>query len=60
MVGVVYAVTLAVIVIVMWEGFRDARATADTEAGSLRSFPVSGDIRVEPRPFEDVVRDFSG
>lgn len=35
-VGVVYAVTLAFIVIVTWEGYRDARTTVHREAGSLR------------------------
>jgi len=36
-VGVVYAVTLAFIVIVTWEEFRDARSTVSREAGALRS-----------------------
>lgn len=36
-VGVVYAVTLAFIVIVTWEEFRDARDTVNREAGALRS-----------------------
>src|SRR5829696_5000293 len=36
-VGVVYAVTLAFIVIVTWEEFRDARDTVNHEAGALRS-----------------------
>lgn len=35
-VGVVYAVTLAFIVVVTWEEFRDARATVNREAGALR------------------------
>jgi hypothetical protein len=47
-VGVVYAVTLAFIVIVTWEGFRDARDTVNTEAGSLRS--LYRDSRALPEP----------
>ena len=47
-VGVVYAVTLAFIVIVMWEGFRDARATVDREAGSLRSLYRDSQALGEP------------
>jgi len=47
-VGVVYAVTLAFIVIVTWEGFRDARGTADTEAGSLRSLYRDSQSLPEP------------
>jgi uncharacterized protein DUF4239 len=47
-VGVVYAVTLAFIVIVTWEQFRDAQATVDQEAGSLRS--LYRDSRSLPEP----------
>jgi hypothetical protein len=47
-VGVVYAVTLAFIVIVTWEQFRDARANVDQEAGSLRS--LYRDSRSLPEP----------
>ena len=47
-VGVVYAVTLAFIVIVTWEEFRDARATVDSEAGALRS--LYRDSRALPEP----------
>jgi hypothetical protein len=47
-VGVVYAVTLAFIVIVTWEGFRDARDTVDTEAGSLRSLYRDSQALGEP------------
>jgi hypothetical protein len=47
-VGVVYAVTLAFIVIVTWEGFRDARATVDTEAGALRSLYRDSRSLAEP------------
>jgi len=47
-VGVVYAVTLAFIVIVTWEGFRDARDTVGSEAGSLRS--LYRDSRALPEP----------
>lgn len=36
-VGVVYAVTLAFIVIVTWEEHREARDTVNREAGGLRS-----------------------
>jgi Protein of unknown function (DUF4239) len=36
-VGVLYAVILAFIVIVTWEDFRDARETVNREAGALRS-----------------------
>lgn len=47
-VGVVYAVTLAFIVIVTWEQFRDARDRVDTEAGSVRS--LYRDSRSLPEP----------
>jgi hypothetical protein len=47
-VGVVYAVTLAFIVIVTWEGFREARGTVDHEAGALRS--LYRDSRSLPEP----------
>lgn len=47
-VGVVYAVTLAFIVIVTWEQYRDARDRVDTEAGSVRS--LFRDSRALPEP----------
>ena len=47
-VGVVYAVTLAFIVIVTWEGFRDARDIVDREAGSLRSLYQDSQALGEP------------
>jgi hypothetical protein len=47
-VGVVYAVTLAFIVIVTWEQFREARDRVDTEAGSIRS--LYRDSRSLPEP----------
>lgn len=47
-VGVVYAVTLAFIVIVTWEGYRDARSTVHHEAGALRS--LYRDSRALPEP----------
>ena len=47
-VGVVYAVTLAFIVIVTWEGYRDARSTVHHEAGALRS--LFRDSRELPEP----------
>lgn len=47
-VGVVYAVTLAFIVIVTWEGYRDARSTVHHEAGALRS--LFRDSRELPDP----------
>jgi hypothetical protein len=47
-VGVVYAVTLAFIVIVTWEDFHDARDTVDHEAGALRS--LYRDSRSLPEP----------
>lgn len=47
-VGVVYAVTLAFIVIVTWEEFRDARDTVEEEAGALRA--LYRDTRPLPEP----------
>ena len=47
-VGVVYAVTLAFIVIVTWEGYRDARDTVHSEAGSLRSLYRDSQALPEP------------
>lgn len=47
-VGVVYAVTLAFIVIVTWEEFRDARSTVSAEAAALRS--LYRDSRALPEP----------
>lgn len=47
-VGVVYAVTLAFIVIVTWEGYREARTAVLQEAGSLRS--LYRDSRGLPEP----------
>lgn len=47
-VGVVYAVTLAFIVIVTWEEFRAARDNVNTEAASLRS--LYRDSQVLPPP----------
>jgi len=47
-VGVVYAVTLAFIVVVTWEEFRDARATVGAEAGSLRSLERDSRALAEP------------
>lgn len=47
-VGVLYAVTLAFIVIVTWEEFRGARETVDHEAGALRG--VLRDSRGLPEP----------
>ncbi len=47
-VGVVYAVILAFIVIVTWEQFRDAREIVDREAGALRS--LYRDSRSLPEP----------
>ena len=47
-VGVVYAVTLAFIVIVTWEEFRDARDTVDQEAGALRSLYRDSQSLPEP------------
>jgi hypothetical protein len=47
-VGVVYAVTLAFMVVVTWEGYRDARATVHQEAGALRS--LYRDSRALPEP----------
>ncbi|HEX3623005.1 MAG TPA: DUF4239 domain-containing protein [Acidimicrobiales bacterium] len=47
-VGVVYAVTLAFIVIVTWEEFNAARNTVDAEAAALRG--VYRDTRALPEP----------
>ena len=47
-VGVVYAVTLAFIVIVTWEGYREARDTVHLEAGSLRSLYRDSQALPEP------------
>lgn len=47
-VGVVYAVTLAFIVIVTWEGYRDARSTVHHEAGALRSLYRDSQALPEP------------
>jgi hypothetical protein len=47
-VGVVYAVILAFIVIVTWEGYRDARTTVHHEAGSLRG--LYRDTQALPEP----------
>ena len=47
-VGVVYAVTLAFIVIVTWEEFRDARDVVDQEAGALRSLYRDSQSLPEP------------
>ena len=47
-VGVVYAVTLAFIVIVTWEQFRDARGIVSGEAAALRS--LYRDSRALPEP----------
>ena len=47
-VGVVYAVTLAFIVIVTWEEFRDARDVVDREAGALRSLYRDSQSLPEP------------
>ncbi|MGI8984471.1 MAG: DUF4239 domain-containing protein [Acidimicrobiales bacterium] len=47
-VGVVYAVTLAFIVIATWEDYSDARATVHREAGDLRS--LFRDTRSLPEP----------
>jgi len=47
-VGVVYAVTLAFIVIVTWEAFGAARDTVNSEAAALRG--VYRDTRVLPEP----------
>ena len=54
-VGVVYAVTLAFIVIVTWEEFRDARAVVDREAGALRS--LYRDSQSLPEPSRSRVAD---
>lgn len=53
-VGVVYAVTLAFIVIVTWEEFRDARSTVEEEAAALRS--LYRDSRGLPEPASSQAR----
>lgn len=47
-VGVLYAVTLAFIVIVAWEEFRTAHETVDQEAGALRSLFRDTQALAEP------------
>ena len=47
-VGVVYAVTLAFIVIVTWQGYGDARTVVHHEAGSLRT--LYRDVQALPEP----------
>ena len=47
-VGVVYAVTLAFIVIVTWENYGDARDTVHQEAGALRSLYRDSQALPEP------------
>lgn len=47
-VGVVYAVTLAFIVIVTWEGYREARNTVHHEAGDLRTLYRDSQALPEP------------
>ncbi len=47
-VGVVYAVTLAFIVVVTWEDFRDARDNTEHEAGALRSVYRDSQALAEP------------
>jgi hypothetical protein len=47
-VGVVYAVTLAFIVIVTWQGYGDARSVVHHEAGSLRA--LYRDVQALPEP----------
>jgi len=47
-VGVVYAVTLAFIVIVTWETYRDARDTANAEAAALRGLYRDSQALPEP------------
>jgi len=54
-VGVVYAVTLAFIVIVTWEEYRDARDTVNAEAGALRS--LYRDSRSLPEPARSRMSD---
>ncbi len=54
-VGVVYAVTLAFIVIVTWEEFRDARDTVHHEAGALRS--LYRDSQALPAPTRTAISD---
>lgn len=47
-VGVLYAVTLAFIVIITWEDFSSARDTVSHEAGALRSVVRDGSGLAEP------------
>ncbi len=47
-VGVVYAVTLAFIVIVTWQGYGDARTVVHHEAGSLRTLYRDNQALPEP------------
>jgi hypothetical protein len=47
-VGVVYAVTLAFIVIVSWQGYVDARSAVHHEAGALRSLYRDSQALPEP------------
>jgi len=47
-VGVVYAVTLAFIVIVTWEEHREARDTVNREAGGLRSLYLGSQALPDP------------
>lgn len=47
-VGVVYAVTLAFIVIVTWQGYGDARTAVHSEAGALRSLYRDSQALPEP------------
>jgi drug/metabolite transporter (DMT)-like permease len=54
-VGVVYAVILAFIVVVTWEDFRDARTTVHREAGALRS--LYRDTGALPEPARTAMAD---
>ena len=56
-VGVVYAVTLAFIVIVTWEQYRDAEETVDVEAGALRS--LYRDSQALPEPAKTRMSDLT-
>lgn len=47
-VGVVYAVTLAFIVIVSWQGYEDARSSVHHEAGALRGLYRDSQALPEP------------
>jgi hypothetical protein len=60
-VGVLYAVILAFIVIVVWEDFRDARETVSREAGALRSVVRDSRALPEPAPtrMAELVVDYS-